>query len=272
MKTHLSDDLSAITERAYRVWPQRLRGSFTLLRQKGVESAVRLKKSYKELGPVHEKYSLDYRDDKPNTTEDDDSDDKSEDGGVDVEGDTFFDTLDDPLNESDDESSMGTSHASDWEPLKEQIESPPSRQSDDSSRPQMLKEFPLPRMFIPGSIVHIYTYRGGYKAAQVPRTFRSLRRISLAGRCDISFNLSVTTANFASHLRDLPGNMLSDHMARSYYEGLLEVKAVRSAKHELPEWVGFAEDSTCCCCASLFTWASTSNTEAQAARDKHNCR
>lgn len=26
------------------------------------------------------------------------------------------------------------------------------------------------------------------------------------------------------------------------------------------------------CCASLFTWASTSHTEAQAARDKHNCR
>jgi len=26
------------------------------------------------------------------------------------------------------------------------------------------------------------------------------------------------------------------------------------------------------CCASLFTWASTSNSEAQAARDKHNCR
>lgn len=246
VKTHLSDDLSAITERAYRVWPQRLRGSFTLLRQKGVESAVRLKKSYKNLGPVHEKYSLDYRDDEPN--EDADSDDESEDEGVDVEGDTFFDTLDDPLNESDDESSVGSSHASDWEPLKEHIESPPSRQSDDSSRPQMLNEFPLPRMFIPGSIVHIYTYRGGYKAARVPRTFRSLRRISLAG------------------------NMLSDHTARSYYEGLLEVKAVRSAKHELPEWVGFAEDSTCCCCASLFTWASTSHTEAQAARDKHNCR
>lgn len=25
------------------------------------------------------------------------------------------------------------------------------------------------------------------------------------------------------------------------------------------------------CCASVFTWASTSDTEAQAARDKHNC-
>ena len=199
MKTHLSDDLSAITERAYRVWPQRLRGSFTLLKQKGIKSAVKLKKSYKKLGPVHEKYTLEYRDDEPNMTEDADSDVESEEEeGVDV----FFDALDNPLNESDDESSTGSSHASDWEPLKEQIESPPSRQSDDSSRPEILKEFPLPRMFIPGSIAHIYTYRGGYKAALVPRTFRSLRRISLAGRCEISFSLLVFIANFASRLRD----------------------------------------------------------------------
>merc|ERR1719296_662623 len=61
-------------------------------------------------------------------------------------------------------------------------------------------------------------------------------------------------------------------MAKSYYEGLLEVKAIRAAKQDLPPWVGFADDCTCACCASLFTWASTSNTEAQAARDKHNCR
>lgn len=27
-----------------------------------------------------------------------------------------------------------------------------------------------------------------------------------------------------------------------------------------------------CCCASRFTWASTSDSEAQEARDKHNCR
>ena len=66
--------------------------------------------------------------------------------------------------------------------------------------------------------------------------------------------------------------MLSDHMTKAYYEGLLEVKAVRAAKQDLPPWVGFADDCTCACCASLFTWASTSNTEAQAARDKHNCR
>ena len=38
--------------------------------------------------------------------------------------------------------------------------------------------------------------------------------------------------------------MLSDHMSRAYYEGLLEVKAIRAAKQDLPPWVGFADDCT----------------------------
>lgn len=38
--------------------------------------------------------------------------------------------------------------------------------------------------------------------------------------------------------------MLTDHMASRYYEGLLEVKAVRAAKQNLPHWVGFADDCT----------------------------
>lgn len=42
----------------------------------------------------------------------------------------------------------------------------------------------------------------------------------------------------------MAGNMLSDHMAKTYYEGLLEVKAIRAAKQDLPQWVGFAEDCT----------------------------
>ena len=33
----------------------------------------------------------------------------------------------------------------------------------------------------------------------------------------------------------MAGNMLSDHMAKSYYEGLLEVKAIRAAKQDLPQ-------------------------------------
>merc|ERR1719329_1215427 len=106
----------------------------------------------------------------------------------------------------------------------------------------------LPRMFIPGKIVHIYTHNGGYKAACVPRTFRELRRVSLAG------------------------NMLSDHTCKSYYEAMLEVRSIRKASKKLPKWTSFGEDSTCSCCASPFTWASTSSSEAQEARDKHNCR
>uniref|UniRef100_A0A7S2S6U5 FYVE-type domain-containing protein n=1 Tax=Eucampia antarctica TaxID=49252 RepID=A0A7S2S6U5_9STRA len=117
-----------------------------------------------------------------------------------------------------------------------------------SSPAVMLEETPLPRMFIPGKIVHIYTHRGGYKAAYVPRAFRELRRISLAA------------------------NMLQDHMSKSYYEALLECKTIRYAKEQLPEWTTFEDESTCSCCASRFTWASTSDSEAQEARDKHNCR
>ena len=121
-------------------------------------------------------------------------------------------------------------------------------EDDKPSSAVILEETPLPRMFLPGNIVHIYTHRGGYKAAFVPKAFRELRRISLAG------------------------NMLSDHSCKAYYEALLEVKSIRHAKEGLPRWTAFDEDDTCSCCASKFTWASTSDSEAQEARDKHNCR
>lgn len=278
VKTHLSDDLRAITERAYNVWPTRLRGSFTLLKQKGFDSAKKLKKSCKKR--LRDQKGLTSSSAAPTFTTENNladkfDDEKNEDSadlfdadqGVTVEGDLFFDPSD-PLNESDDECSVNEDPAMgesvnecvpfDEPPIAAENEHSTNSldQSDDKvdsdsgifEQPQILEEMPLPRMFIPGKIVHIYTHRGGYKAAFVPRKFRQLRRISLAG------------------------NMLSDHMANSYYASLLEVKAIRTAKVDLPSWVGFAEDCTCACCASLFTWASTSNTEAQAARDKHNCR
>lgn len=119
---------------------------------------------------------------------------------------------------------------------------------EENIPPVLLEEAPLPRMFIPGKIVHIYTHRGAYKAAIVPKAFRELRRISMAG------------------------SMLNDHMSKSYYEALLECRSVRAAKSPLPSWTGFSEEMTCCCCASRFTWASTSDSEAQEARDRHNCR
>ncbi len=149
--------------------------------------------------------------------------------GLDVEGDLFFDTLGDPLNESDDESRTGVQQKitsdrrsdSEWvpfdEPPMEANNEPPASMnscadhieqplSDADAYPQILEEMPLPRMFIPGRIVHIYSHRGGYKAgnyikgyfelmhyvphkffvlppAFVPRKFRSLRRISMVSYC-----------------------------------------------------------------------------------------
>ena len=122
--------------------------------------------------------------------------------------------------------------------------------SSDTENPGMvvLDETPLPRLYVPGKVVHIYSHRGVYRAVYVPRSFRELCHISLAG------------------------NMLTDHKCKSYYEALLEVRTVRLAPEDPPRWTAFDEDTTCSCCASRFTWASTSSSKAQEARDKHNCR
>lgn len=219
---------------------------------------------------------------KPGNHFDDDATEAAKNEAVCVDGDEFFEA-EENLIESDDDvqhndrhnntSKSGSStvnQTDDWVPFDEPPilapdentnshpgcadtanETKNGRQTNNaspSSPAVILEETPLPRMFIPGHIVHIYTHRGAYKAAMVPRAFRELRRISLAG------------------------NMLSDHTSRAYYEALLEVKTVRNAPDELPLWTGFDEDCTCSCCASRFTWASTSDTEAQEARDKHNCR
>ena len=105
---------------------------------------------------------------------------------------------------------------------KEAVSKDSSSGHDDlnSAAPVVLEEAPLPRMFVPGKIIHIYSYRGVYKAAYVPRTFRDLRRISLAG------------------------NMLSDHTTKGYYEGLLEVQTARVAPEKPPRWTSFDEDDT----------------------------
>ena len=91
---------------------------------------------------------------------------------------------------------------------------------EDSPGAVVLDEIPLPRMFIPGKVIHIYSHRGVYRATYVPRNFRELRRISMAG------------------------NMLSDHKTKEYYEALLEVRTVRSANESPPRWTAFDEDDT----------------------------
>jgi len=200
-------------------------------------------------------------------------DGEEDDGGLFFDGDCFYEAEESLLEHSDDEDSVHGKppeekrdpSLDEWvpfdEPLPEELcdmvdNKEKDAKSDNegacteavSSAAVMLAETPLPRMFIPGKIVHLYTHRGAFKAAIVPRAFRELRRITLAG------------------------SLLNDHMSKSYYEGLLECKSVREARKDPPEWTGFGDEKTCCCCASRFTWASTSDNEAQEARDRHNCR
>jgi len=284
VKEHLTDDLMAITERAKTAWAPRLRNGFTLMSSK--KPSLRVYKKLKAKGcSLHKKFSGSDNKKKiiaessthkiEDVVEDIDGktplncDEQDEEDALYYEGDCFYEAEGSLIEHSDEENeeddTNGIQRTANLFNESDQI-TPQTVQADtsnvtatakgsksenfnsESSPAVLLKETPLPRMFVPGKIVHIYTHRGGYKLAHVPRAFRELRRISLAG------------------------NMLNDHMSKSYYEALLECKSIRRAKEGLPQWTGFHEEETCSCCASRFTWASTSDSEAQEARDKHNCR
>ena len=116
MRAHLSDDLKCYHERAFNVWPTRVRESFSLSKKVLKKTTKKLKKSYKKR---MQKITCDDRQDnecvevggfvdenRANDVADEEYD--SVDEGLDIEGDLFFDALnDEPLNESDDESSIG---------------------------------------------------------------------------------------------------------------------------------------------------------------------
>jgi len=106
----------------------------------------------------------------------------------------------------------------------------------------------MPEVYVPGDVLHIYSWRGVYRAAWVPFDFVDL-----------------------SYIKPLP-NMLKDHAADNVWEALREVCAVRHAQEVPPAWVPFENARVCSCCEAVFTWASTLRSKAQEARDKHNCR
>lgn len=301
VKAHLNEDINSIADRLKRGWAPRWRGSFTMhptkvdsikssskwLKQATLkyykkkvcgarkcmdenlpEYDAKLSKTTKNEGEIRNEDTKNEGNNVAKIVSDLEEDYSEADGDVLFDGDQFFEALqyEDGLLEEDDsvQDVSNTKIKSTLDDDSVPFDEPPividsfssNVEMKDASKtracnltpPVILEETPLPRMFIPGEIVHIYTHNGGYKAASVPRTFRELRRISLAG------------------------NMLSDHTTKCYYESLLEVRSIRKAKCELPEWTSFGDDVTCSCCASPFTWASTSNSEAQEARDKHNCR
>lgn len=112
----------------------------------------------------------------------------------------------------------------------------------------ILDPIELPDMYVPGTLLHFYSHHGVYRAARVPKDFPSLQEIIMQG------------------------NMLSDHKALNYFNALCEVIDVRNAVDSPPTWQSFKDSNKCSCCKAPFTWNSTSDSEAQMNRDKHNCR
>eukprot|EP00903_Cladosiphon_okamuranus_P008039 g7754.t1 len=124
-------------------------------------------------------------------------------------------------------------------------------EEEEEEEAEVVEELPLPELYVPGRIVHIYSQRGVYRATEVPRDHDTLRTIPMYG------------------------NMLQDHASLSYFDALEEIAAVREAEAKgefMPEWAPFSESEVCQLCKADFSWASTSKSEAQRARDKHNCR
>jgi hypothetical protein len=253
VREHLPDDIMAITDRAKTAWAPRWRGSFTL-----PTSSTSIKRYCRKHIQYGKKKLMSVREKLASTNQDGDRDAVAAHepvfalideeipqpllvdymGGLDaksaaaivIEGDEFFDAGD-SLIEGNEESE--TDSVSDG-PLEGETSqtvaagmgkddsSTQTDEKDSESSPGavVLEETPLPRMFLAGKIAHIYSHRGVYKVAYVPRDFRELRRISLAG------------------------NMLSDHKCKPYYEALLEVRTVRRATEAPPLWTAFDEDGT----------------------------
>jgi hypothetical protein len=165
--------------------------------------------------------------------------------GVVIDGEEFFD-VDDPALDSSDKDSECTESVQGLGAADDSVANsalfPPAAwladhnsvdEADDSSaiilesqfpdqnkEAVVVEEIPLPNMNLAGRVVHIYSHRGVYKASYVPRDFRFLRKISLAG------------------------NMLSDHKTKNYYDALLEIGNVRKAVESPPKWTSFDEDDT----------------------------
>jgi len=238
VKAHLNRDVTDVVTRVTRGWAPRWRCGFVLLGNQR-KTSDKGGGSGGSIGAVNEQ-------------EKDKNAVMGDVHGEAVDGEMFFEA-EEALVESDDEDEFGATSRKkkhlhcigeneEWDvPFDEEPCASPTP-------PVLLEETPLPRLYIPGKIAHIYTHNGGYKATYVPRSFRELRRISLAA------------------------NMLTDHKTTNYYTALLEVKSIRKAAQPLPTWTGFTASNTCSNCASRFTWASTCDSEAQEARDKHNCR
>lgn len=260
VKEHLPDDIMAITDRAKTAWAPRWRGSFTLptsstsIRrmcrqhiQYGKRSLKTVRRKlvggdpisyhpWKRASGEDSMNPMTLMDNPQQATNNSATDRKNTPEGVIIDGDRFFDAGS-SCQESDYFRSSSFHEAYQHEEQLqrrlmygsqavgsniEDLDKGGTHTNDfDLSRGAVvLDETPLPQMYLPGRVLHVYAHRGVFKAAYVPRDFPEIRRISLAA------------------------NMLSDHKSKAYYEALLELKSVRRASEAPPRWTAFDEDDT----------------------------
>ncbi|CAM9212244.1 unnamed protein product [Discosporangium mesarthrocarpum] len=116
---------------------------------------------------------------------------------------------------------------------------------------EVVEEMPLPELYVPGRILHIYSQRGVYRCCEVPRDHPCIQVIPMYGK------------------------MLTDHSSSAYFDALEEIADVMAAEAEgrtAPLWVPFTAVDKCQLCGADFSWNSTLSSKAQLSRDKHNCR
>ena len=77
---------------------------------------------------------------------------------------------------------------------------PEDPKAQEAEEMVVVEESAIPEFWIPGRIVHIYAYRGQYRAVEVPRDFPTLRKI------------------------ELQGNSFNDHNGTKIFDALLEVR------------------------------------------------
>ena len=108
-----------------------------------------------------------------------------------------------------------------------------SSDCSNMSTTSIVPEERMPELWLPGRILHLYTYRGQYRISRVDRTYTSLRTI------------------------EVQGNMFSDHTSNDIFDALLEARAVYNAPAQPPIWQAYDRTDRCACCKSTFTWHST---------------
>lgn len=112
----------------------------------------------------------------------------------------------------------------------------------------LVEEAALLELWLPGCLLHLYSYRGQYRPAYASRSLATLRRM------------------------EVQGHIFRNHLGDSYFDALLEARAVLAAAVSPPAWTPTNAVDGCEVCKSRFSWHSTFRGLASELRERHHCR